>query len=221
MAGRVMSPSTTSILRASTRKRAFCTNCTKRHKGPHMIVPLLLAAACSGDCKAESLFQAMERKLLSQLPAVQLEVTSHAEGAIKADAVTDVSVGPATRLHSKGSFLGKNFEKNFDQPTTPGLRDAVLLGMTRMGLLHNVANLTQDLPPDHADKDVREWLKAVKFKRAKGGVSYSINLDGIDRGETTLVIDSKTKLPKKRTALIHFPQGEMRVTETYRYPVKK
>lgn len=187
-----------------------------------MIVSLLLAAACAGDCKAESLFQAMERKLLSHQPAVQLEVTSHSEGAVKADAVTDVSVGPATRLHSKGTFLGQKFEKNFDQPTTSGLRDAVLIGMTRMGLLHNVANLTQDLPPDHADKDdIRDWLKAVKFKKAKGGVRYTINIEGKDRGETTLTIDAKTKLPKRRTALIHFPGGDMRVTETYRFPVKK
>ena len=186
-----------------------------------MIPLLLLAAACSGDCRAESLFQAMERKLLSQMPAVQLEVVSHAEGSVRADATTEVSVGPATRLHSRGSFLGKNFEKNYDQPTTPGLRDAVLVGLTRMGLLHNVANLTEDLPPDHADKDVREWLKAVNFRRARGGVSYQINIDGKDRGETTLLINAKSKLPMKRTAVIHFPGGEMRVTETYRFPVKR
>src|SRR5438067_8102686 len=181
---------------------------------------LLLAVACSGDCRAQGLFQTMERKLLAAMP-MQLEVTSHAEGAIKAAAITDVSVGPATRLHAKGSWLGKPFEKSYDQPTTPGLRDAVVLGLTRMGLLHNVANLTEDLPPDHADKDVRTWLQAVNFRRVKGGVSYAIQIDGKDRGETTLLIDPKTKMPRKRTEVVHFPGGDMRVTETYRFPVKK
>jgi hypothetical protein len=184
------------------------------------VIALLLAAlACSGDCRAQSLFQQMERKLLSGL--VQLEVTSHAEGAVQADATTEVSVGPATRLHSQGTFLGKAFQKSFDQPTTPALRDAVVLGLSRMGLLHNVANLTQGLPPDHAGGGVREWLQAVKFKRVRGGVSYAIHIDGADHGETTLYIDSKTKLPRKRTAVIHFPNADMRVTETYRFPVKQ
>jgi hypothetical protein len=181
---------------------------------------LLAAAACSGDCRAQTLFLTMERKLLSAMP-MQLEVKSHAEGAVKADAVTDVSIGPETRLHSQGTFLERPFQKNYDRPTTPGLRDAVVLGMTRMGLLHNVANLTQDLPPDHADKEVRDWLKPVKFRRVKGGVAYSINIDGQDRGETTLLINAKTKLPSKRTAVIHFPNADMRVTETYRFPVKQ
>ena len=29
------------------------------------------------------------------------------------------------------------------------------------------------------------------------------------------------KLPKKRTAVLHFPKADMRVTETYRFPVKQ
>ncbi|MGZ6143764.1 MAG: hypothetical protein ACXWLM_10525, partial [Myxococcales bacterium] len=96
-----------------------------------MTLALLLAAACSGDCRAQALFQTMERKLLSAQP-LQLEVTSKAEGAVRADATTDVSVGPATRLHTKGSFMGTAFAKDFDEPTTPELRDAVVLGLSRL-----------------------------------------------------------------------------------------
>ena len=56
---------------------------------------------------------------------------------------------------------------------------------------------------------------------AKGGAAYSINVEGQDRGETTLFIDAKTKLPRKRTAVAHFTKADMRVTETYRFPVKQ
>lgn len=186
-----------------------------------MIAPaLLLAAACSGDCRAQALFQTMERRLLARMPA-QLEVVSHAEGAVQADATTQVSVGPATRLHAQGTFLGKPFQKSFDQPTTPGLRDAVLLGLTRMGLLHNVANLSQDLPPEHADGTLRDWLQVAKFRRVKGGVAFSVLLDGKDVGPVTLLIDARSKLPRKRTQVVHFPGADMNVTETYSFPAQR
>jgi hypothetical protein len=179
---------------------------------------LLAAAACNGDCRAESLFMEMERKLLSRV--VQLEAKSHAEGSVQADTVADLSVGPAARLRAKGTFQGKPFEKSFDQPATPELRDALLLGLTRMGLLHNVVRLAHDQGPDHADGTVREWLRPIKFRRVKGGVRYAITVGGVETGENTVLIDSKTKLPRRRTTVVHFPSGDMRVTETYRFPVR-
>lgn len=184
------------------------------------MIALLIAAACSGDCRAQMLFQTMERKLLSAMP-LQLEVVSHAEGAVRADATTGVSVGPATRLHTQGTFMGTPFQRDFDQPTTPALRDAVVLGMTRMGLLHNVVNLAQGNGIDRADGTVRDWLSAAMFRRVKGGVAYTVLIDGKNAGFTTLLIDAKTKRPRKRTEVVHFPNGDMRVTETYRFPVVK
>lgn len=182
-----------------------------------MIPALLLAAACSGDCRAQDLFTTMERRMLAAMP-LQLEVRSRAEGSVKADATTSVSIGPATRLHSRGRLEGEVFEKDLDRQTSPELREAVVLGLTRMGLLHNVVRLAQDQPLDHADGTVRDWLRAVKFRRVKGGVRYSINLEGKDRGTVTLLINAKSKMPVKRTAVVHFPRGDMRVTETYVFP---
>ena len=185
-----------------------------------MIAALVLAAAaCNGDCRAESLFVHMERKLLSRL--VQLEAKSHAEGSVHADATADLSIGPAARLRARGTFQGKPFDKSFDQPATAELRDAFVLGLTRMGLLHNVVRLAHDQAPDHADGTVRDWLRPVKFRRVKGGVGYVMNVGGTETGETTLLIDAKTKLPRRRTAVIHFPAGDMRVTESYRFPRKR
>ncbi len=185
-----------------------------------MIVALVLAAACSGDCRAQTLFMAMERTLLAKAP-LQLEVKSHAEGAVKADATSELSVGPATRLHAQGTFAGKPFEKSFDEPTTPALRDAFVVGLARMGLLHNVVRLSRDQPPDHADGTVREWLQAVSFRRVKGGVSYALQVGGRQSGESTLSINAQTRLPSKRTLVVHFPEGDMRVIETYRFPAKR
>jgi len=183
------------------------------------MLALLLAAACSGDCRAQRQFEAMERRLLAR--PVQLEVHSHAEGAVQADATTEVFIGPAVRLRARGTWLGQPFAKDLDQPATPALRDAVLIGLTRMDLLHNVVNLAQGNPPDHAQGGVRESLQAVKFRRAKGGVSYVLDVDGRETGETTLFIDRKTRLPQSRHLTLHFPGGDMRVSESYRFPKKK
>ncbi len=180
---------------------------------------LFAAAACSGDCRAQEQFEAMERRLLRG--PIQLEVHSHAEGAVQADATADIFIGPATRVHAQGTFMGQPFARNFDEPTTPALRDAVLIGMARMGALHNLVNLSQGNPPDHSSGGTRDWLGAVKFRRAKGGVSYALTVDGKETGEVTLSIDRKTRLPKKRTMTVHFPQGDMRVTEMYRFPKKR
>ncbi|MCA1828071.1 MAG: hypothetical protein ABR567_02600 [Myxococcales bacterium] len=184
-----------------------------------MILALVLAAACSGDCRAQSLFQTMERKLLSAMP-LQLEVRSHAEGAVRADATSDVSVGPATRVHAKGAFMGTPFERDFDERTTPDLRDGLVIGLSRMGLLHNVVNLSQGNGIDHASGGAREWLEPVNFRRVKGGVAYRLRVNGKETSAVTLLIDSKQR-PKKRTMVVHFPGGDMRVTETYRFPVVK
>ncbi len=186
-----------------------------------MIALLLAAAACSGDCRAQSLFMTMERKLLSEQPALQLHVDSHATGAVKADASTDLSVGPEVRIHSEGALMGKPLAVDYDQPSNPGLRDAVIVGLARMGMLHNVVNLAQGGGIDHADKDVREWLKPVKFRRVKGGVAYKVTVDGKESGEATLLINAKTKLPSKRTLTVHFGNGDMKVSETYRFPAKR
>ena len=72
-----------------------------------MIALLIAAAACSGDCRAQELFQTMERKLLSAQPALQLEVTSHAEGWSEAPAGngpggsgTTAALGPSTPVRA-------------------------------------------------------------------------------------------------------------------------
>jgi hypothetical protein len=93
--------------------------------------------------------------------------------------------------------------------------------MTRMGLLHNVVNLSQGNGIDHADGSARDWLKVTAFRRVKGGVSYALLLDGKEFGSATLLIDAKTKLPRKRTQVVHFPNADMHVTETYRFPAKQ
>lgn len=181
-----------------------------------MLLALLLAASCSGDCRAQQQFQEVERKLLSGL--LQLEVKTKATGPLAADATTDLSVGPATRLRTRGTLAGKPLEKSLAVPTTPDLRDAVVLGMLRLGLLPNLTRLAEGEPLDYAGGGARDSLKAVKFRRVKGGVRFAVQRDGKDAGEATLLIDAKTKLPAKRTGTLRVEGGTVKLEETYRFP---
>jgi hypothetical protein len=174
---------------------------------------LAAAAACSGDCKAQQRFEAMERKLLSR--PLQVDVKCHTEGALRADAEARLFVATATRLRAQGTWQGEPFTRNFDQPTTPALREAVVIGMTRMGVLHNVARLMQGGGPDHADGTVRQWLEPHDFRLVKGGVAYRLRVGGREAGDVRLTLSNG--LPRTRLQTVHFPNGDMRVTERYRF----
>ncbi len=76
----------------------------------------------------------------------------------------------------------------------PHLREALLVGLTRMGILHNLACLTGNAAPDHADGGVEAWVTVGSFQRPDG------ELGG----------------PLTRRQTVRFPMGEMRVVERYR-----
>lgn len=179
-----------------------------------MILALLAAAACSGDCAAQKKFLDAEARVLAK--PVKAQIHSHAEGSVKADADSLLEVGVRSRLTARGSFMGTPFDKTFDQPTTPELRDALLIGLVRMGVLHNVVNLMAGQAPDHSTGGAREWLTPHDFKPLKNGVAYKLRLAAREAGEAKLYFD-KRGFPELRDLLVHFPQGDMHVIETYQF----
>jgi hypothetical protein len=54
---------------------------------------------------------------------------------------------------------GGNAVRRFHADAPAGLTEALVLGFTRMGILHNLARLTRGAAPDHADGGVREWVE--------------------------------------------------------------
>lgn len=105
----------------------------------------------------------------------------------------------------------------------PELIEAVVLGLSHMGLLHNLAVLCGGMPPDHADGGAREWLGADDLEvgpaQRRGDVEarpLEFVLVVSDRavGRTTLWLDGRG-LPIDRRSAVEFPEGEMRVVERY------
>jgi hypothetical protein len=79
------------------------------------------------------------------------------------------------------------------------------LVLFRLGLLHNLAMLPADQPPDGLDD-------------AEGGsptYRYTLLVGGEKLGEGALSVDPATALPLERHLTVHFPKGDLLVHETY------
>lgn len=99
----------------------------------------------------------------------------------------------------------------------PRLKEALLIGLTRMGLLHNLAVLTANSPPDRAEGGVREWVRVHDFGWSADvppAARFSIEVAGTPVGSASLGLDPDGN-PVIRRQTVQFPQGEMRVVERY------
>lgn len=127
--------------------------------------------------------------------------------------------------------------KPFEIAAPAELRSGLLIGLTRMGLMHNIARLTGNQPPEKTDGTVYKWLSVVEPKFAKEPpvdtpqasaevkvknkdlmvVFFTLAVDGKNTADVELWIDTKTDLPSSRTITVRFPQGNMIVNETYEW----
>ena len=105
--------------------------------------------------------------------------------------------------------------REFSVKNPGAAKEAVILGMTRMGILHNLALLTGSRPPDRSAGGIRDWVTTDKVRRQGDGLAFDILVDGHEAAEAMLAMDSR-RLPTRRDQTNRFPAGEMRVVETYR-----
>lgn len=171
-----------------------------------------------------------ERLMTADSVVVDFHVTS--SGAFTADIRGRFSMGPSGRtvIDGDGSFGGSPVDltlisdgaettfANGDSSATAThpaeLREAILIGLTRMGILHNLARLTQVAPPDHGEGGVRDWVATGPYRADSTGLGFDITVGGQPAGSASLEID-KTGDPVVRYQRVAFPSGEMMVTERY------
>ena len=199
------------------------------------------ASAPAGDKAAKEAFDSIEKRLLiTNVLRVNFEV--EARGAVVADLDGDlVTQQPElAAIRAQGSFAGKPVQPVligdgqrlrggskdfFDQPAPPDLRDGLLLGLTRMGILHNLAMLSADAAPEGTDGNIEDWVQASSFStvdRARKiggesvrGVHFKLEVGGEPAGEVTLWYGIDSGLPVAREQLVNFAERDMRVVERY------
>ncbi len=205
------------------------------------------AAGAAED--AADLFGGIEKMLLcAERVRVEFEISS--EGAIATSVKGTLLMEPPSnkvRLDVSGAFMGvpvdlgfisdgvlmrggpkekgSRADRRFFEGGTPAaLGEAVVIGLTRMGLLHNIAVLKGGGPPDRSDGTVREWVRCSSFvsggAEPDGGidrrtVAFDIAVGGKHVAEGTLWVEGTSRLPVRREQTVHFGSGTMRATEKY------
>ena len=155
-----------------------------------------------------------------------------AEGAVGADLKgrLDIGSGAGARLVASGTFDGQPVElalrsdenqlemangARVTRTATPAqLKEALVIGVTRMGILHNLARLTGGLAPDHAEGGVRDWVTVGAFAPGANGIGFDLTVAGEPAGSAMLEIDAGGR-PAIRRQTVDFPTGQMHVVERY------
>ncbi len=212
---------------------------------------MLVATGCADDvpeqtsrlaeASPEEAFAALEQLLGAGTTPVRIAFDVTAEGAVAADLSGTLLLGDdgRARVEAAGSFAGEQIDvtliSNGDLmfwtggedgvDTPPRLREALGIGFTRMGILHNLARLVGGAPPDHADGGVREWVtvaetddRAMMEGTPDGATAASAFREITVAGQPSgaFALEFEEGLPTVRRQRVEFPQGIMRVTERYR-----
>ena len=178
------------------------------------------------------------------------EIDSKGENAAHLTGTIELIDGNGLRLMAEGNFKSEPVQVELDsrdpsgivRTTTKGpsasshkdppaqkLREAVGLGIARLGLLHNLALLSLDQPVDKAAGGFADWVKPLAPKDGASDtingepcrrVDFGIEVDGKNLGEASMCIADATGLPMQRSQTVHFPTGEMTVSETFKWQMK-
>lgn len=193
---------------------------------------------------AAELLGLLEEGLLEET-GVRIPFRIVAEGALAADLSGTLLLagGNRLRLDCTGTFGADRVEalllsdgermvrtvggSTEETSVPPDLREGIVLGLTRMGLLHNLARLVAGAFPDATDGTAPEWVQPVDPAHGSAdpqvptavSVAFGIRVAGQPAGEATLWLDPVTDVPLLRRQVVRFPGGEMRVTERYEEPV--
>ena len=141
-------------------------------------------------------------------------VQSKAAGELKIDG-SDVAIDGSGAV--KGVTTAVRFTTN-DANRPADIRHAVVIGWTRMGLLHNLVRLLGDQDIEHDSGGIEEWvaISDISWNAQERKLIFDIDVEGQQIGVAHLWL-TRDGLPLRRTQTVHFPGGEMLVEEHYRW----
>jgi hypothetical protein len=209
-----------------------------------VLAPLLLAGCTASApppvlddaATPEMLMAGLEERMLRE-PEWGATFAVRSEGAFAAalDGVLTFE-GARTAVRAEGTFggapvaldlvsdgvtmSGGSADRRLEAAEPAALREALVMGFTRMGILHNLARLTGGHAPDHAAGGAGDWVRLRDVRRvdaAEGEVAlrFEVEVAGAPAGEATLWLDRASGRPLRREQTVRFTGGSMQVTETY------
>ena len=190
---------------------------------------------------AETRFLELEQRLLDA-ESVHIRGAAGSAGAVISglEGQAVLASGNRARLQFSGEFggtgvtlalvadgeqmWGGNGADQFESEAPPLLNEGILLGFTRMGILHNLALLSSVSPPDGTDGAIRDWVTVSNFAWGESGtldgvaaeaLTFDLTVNGTPSAKVVLWLDQENGLPVQREQLVQFPDGEMRAIEVY------
>jgi hypothetical protein len=210
------------------------TGCAERADAPEAAPARSVLEA---ESAADALSQVEAHLMTVQGRVIEFEVVS--EGAFDARLLGQVSLasgndaaieasgtfGPdSVRLWARGTggrMMWGNAETSAEDELPPAFREAIVIGLVRMGVLHNLARLVSGAPPDRTDGTVRSWVEAedvtwvpAAAEDGARGIRFGILVSGVRTAEATVWLDADGRLAG-RDQVVRFAGGEMRVVERY------
>lgn len=178
----------------------------------------------------ELLFLDLESRL-ARARTVHVKGRLTATGAVTADLSAELWLkeGNRARLDVDGVFEGKRQRASFtcdgermqvgSSPVVvaePELRDALVYGLTRMGLLHNAALLVAGEAPDHGAGGAHAWVKAERARSLVPAtrIAFDIVVATKPAGDAILQLDDQGRA-HERVQDVRFDVGAMHVVERY------
>jgi hypothetical protein len=131
--------------------------------------------------EAEGLFSDLENKLLrSRLIHLECQVSSTGANVVDFSGQVDIKKNRVVELSFFGRFDGRQTDpilnsdgrrlsggstkEQFDLPAEPALAEALIIGFTRMGILHNLASFSSGAMPEKAGGGARDWVEVGEFR---------------------------------------------------------
>jgi hypothetical protein len=172
-------------------------------------------------------FEKLEQQFLDS-EGINLAFEISSEGAVKSALTGRLALckGNRIKLQSSGDLFGQPVNNslqsdgqvmnlNQQQQNLPSkLNEAVVVGLLRMGLLHNLARLGGNLAPDHAGGGVADWVQVPVVRVNSDNLFFDILVAGTRAGKAELVL-SDDGLPLTREQIVYFGSEQMNVTESY------
>lgn len=207
---------------------------------------LLLSAAPAAYAEGEEppqLMRALEARLLAA-PGITIEADVRATGALVAALSGRLELRERNRANAswQGELRGAPVQlalssdgralelKGGAQTRSAGTEResnrALIAGVLRTGLAHNLLRISSGQGPDHAEGGVESWATLEGFRPTTYGLSgdmqgamsfgFDLVLDGVNAGSVRLWLDPVTGLPRRRLVVMRSPEGESTIVEDYR-----
>jgi hypothetical protein len=122
------------------------------------------------------------------------------------------------RFDVSGSIAGEEKSRRYEpEPIPPNGKRAIIEGLVRMGLAHNIYRLMNGQTLE-GEAEGLTGVEAVNVRHLEAERAYlfDIEVNGARIGEARLWLQEDGR-PARREQTVHFPGGDMQVVENYKW----